>query len=90
MSVTRFTIGRIVIRQVRFAFGFAFEFFLFLLLFGQLFLALFVGVIGSCHGVLSSGEMCQLYCISASAWARSACRSATASSPIENRTRPPL
>jgi len=42
-------IGRIV----GLAFGFAFEFFFFFALFGELFLAFFVGVIRSCHRVLS-------------------------------------
>ena len=49
--------GRIIIWQVWLALGFAFEFFLFFLLFSQLFLAFFVGIVGSCHGVLSSGNM---------------------------------
>ena len=44
---------RTVFRFVRFTLSFALEFVFFLTLFGELFLAFFVGIIRSCHRVLS-------------------------------------
>ena len=44
-------IGHIAV--VRFAFTFAFEFVFFFSFFSQLLLAFFIGVIGSCHSMLS-------------------------------------
>lgn len=40
---------RFIVRLVRFAFSLALEFFFFFALFGELFLAFFVGIIGSGH-----------------------------------------
>ena len=51
-----FALGRVVIGQVRLAFGLAFELFFFLLLFGQFFLTLLVSVIGCCQSMLSVNQ----------------------------------
>lgn len=44
-------IGRVAV--VRFAFTLALEFVFFFSFFGQLLLAFFIGVVGSCHSMLS-------------------------------------
>ena len=53
VSLRVWSLLTLVCRVIWLAFGFALEFFFFFTFFRKLFLAFFVGIIGSCHSVLS-------------------------------------